>query len=391
VAYIGNSPASTTVLRLEARKSFALSVWIRDSNSQPLNITDVELRLVMKKLPLTEDPGDAANLIINDVAEIVDVAGGLARFNLQATDLDHTPGEYPFALVFTVDGYSTVVAKGIIDLQQNTEFTSLNSSYLPANAPTAVALTLGGRSNITLLTGPTLAPGTFSFTDRDKAKLDGIEEGAQVNIEANWISEEGQPGYIRNRPLFGSAAYRDYEDLLGVPPGGTPGEVLVKLSSDDYVVGWQQPTGGGGGGTLPATGIAAGKVPTANGAGGWSWAAIVAGVQSVNGQQGTVTLTFDEVADTATRVAMTPAERSKLGQLTTTPAYSSLTGKPVLGTASALNMTEVLQPGGVDAADVTSGVFSSSRIPSVSSLSGFRSGTAAPSGGFDGELYFQYS
>ena len=88
---------------------------------------------------------------------------------------------------------------------------------------------------------------------------------------------------------------------------------------------------------------------------------------------------------------MTPAERTKLGSLSTTISYNSLADKPSLGSASALNTSEVLQPLNVAALDVTSGVFDPERIPPVSSLSGFRSGTAAPSGGFDGELYFQYS
>ena len=345
----------------------------------------------MKKLPLGVDPGDTANLITNDTAEIVDVAEGLARFNLQASDLNQPPGEYPFALVLDTNGYSSVVVKGIVDLQQNTEFTSVNSTYLPANAPAGVTLSIGEGSQITLQTGPTLAPGTTSFTDGDKEKLDGIEPGAQVNVEADWLAEEGHPGYVRHRPRFGSAAFRDFEDLLGLPKGGAPGEVLVKLSSDDYLVGWQQQASGGGGGSLPATGVTAGYVPIANGVNGWGWGAIVAGVQSVNGQQGEVMLTLDDLADTETRLAMTQAERTRLAEIPETISYTTLTDKPDLGTAAALDTEDVLQPGDVDAADVSTGVFDPARIPSVSSLPGFRSGTAAPSGGFDGELYFQYS
>jgi hypothetical protein len=374
---------------LEARKSFALSVWVQDANGRPLDISTTTLRLVtMKKLPRGSDTGE---ILINVTAEIVDAVEGFARFNLQASDLNHTPGELPFALVLEDNGYSTVAAKGIIDLQQNTEFTSVNSTYLPANAPSSVTLTIGEGSRITLRTGPTLAPGTTSFTDGDKAKLDGIAAGAQVNVGADWQAEEGQPGYVRHRPAFGTAAFYDLEDLLALPEGGAPGEVLVKLTSDDYLVGWQQPSSSDGGGVLPADGVSAGYVPTATGVGGWGWAAIVAGVETVNGQEGTVTLTLDHMADTATRLALTPAERTKLSGLTATPAYADITGKPALGTASALNTADVLQPGEVVAADVVSGVFDPARIPSVSSLPGFRSGTATPSGGFDGELYFQYT
>jgi hypothetical protein len=344
---------------------------------------------MLKTLP----PGSVAGTpLINADAEIVDAAEGMARFNLQASDLNYAAGEYPFAIVLDTNGYSTVAAKGIVDLQQNAEFASLNSTYLPANAPSAVTLSVGEVARLTLQTGPALAPGTTSFTDSDKEKLDSIEHGSQVNVQADWLAEEGMPGYIRHRPQFGSAAFRDYEDLLGLPKGGAPGEVLVKLSSNDYVVGWQQPSGGsGGGGSLPAFGVTAGYVPTANGAGGWGWAAIVAGVQSVNGKQGTVMLTLDDLADTDTRLALTPGERTVLTALADGISYTELTDKPTLGTAAALDAEDLLQPGSVSAEDVTEGVFDPTRIPPVSSLQGFRSGTAAPSGGFDGELYFQYS
>jgi hypothetical protein len=392
VTYIGNSPQATTVLRLEARKSFALSVWVRDANGRPLDIEDTSLRIVMmKRLPRGADPGDPANLLANITAETVDAVEGLARFSLQAVDLNHAPGEYPFAIVMDTNGYSTVAAKGVVDLQQNTEFASINSTYAPSNAPASVTLSVDEGSRIILRTGPTLAPGTTSFTDGDKEKLDGIEAGAQVNIEANWLAEEGQPGYIRHRPVFGTAAFYDLEELLALPTGGAPGEVLVKVASADYQVGWQQPTSHGGGGVLPADGVTAGYVPTATGAGGWGWAAIISGVESVNGQQGDVTLTLDNLADTATRLAMTPEERTKLAELETSISYNNLLDKPTLGTVAALDTEDVLQPGEVTADDVVSGVFDPDRIPPVSSLPGFRSGTATPSGGFDGELYFQYT
>jgi hypothetical protein len=392
VTYLGNSPQATTVLRLEARKSFALSVWVRDANGRPLDISDTSLRIaMMKRLPRGTDPGDLTNLLAHITAERVDAVEGLARFHIQAADLNHAPGEYPFAIVMDTNGYSTVAAKGIVDLQQNTEFASINSTYQPSNAPASVTLSVDERSQITLQTGPTLAPGTTSFTDGDKEKLDGIAAGAQVNVTANWSAEEGQSGYIRNRPRLGSAAFHDLEDLLGLPKGGAPGEVLIKLTSNDYDVVWQQPFSSGGGGSLPAEGVSAGYVPTATGAGGWGWAEIVAGVQTVNGYQGDVMLTLNDLADTTARVAMTPAERTKLQALDTSISYNNLQDKPVLGTAAALDAEDVLQPGEVNAADVSSGVLAPARIPPLASLSGFRSGTAAPSGGFDGELYFQYT
>lgn len=37
---------------------------------------------------------------------------------------------------------------------------------------------------------------------------------------------------------------------VGVPPGGTTGQTLTKLSDSDYDTGWRTPTGGSGGGTV---------------------------------------------------------------------------------------------------------------------------------------------
>ena len=37
---------------------------------------------------------------------------------------------------------------------------------------------------------------------------------------------------------------------VGVPPGGTTGQALTKLSDSDYDTGWRTPTGGSGGGTV---------------------------------------------------------------------------------------------------------------------------------------------
>ena len=390
MAYIGNTPNKETVLRLEARKSFALSVWIRDHHGRPLSVADAALRFVMKaNLRQPAVPDDSDNLVINQLAEVVDEEQGLLRFNLQATDLNHTSGEYPFAIVLTINGYSVVAAKGVVDIQPNTEYLSINSTYLPSNAPSALTVRLLDRAVLDVRTGPTLAPGTTSFTDEDKRKLDTIEEGAQVNVTADWAADAEAPGFILNKPKLGSAAYRDLEDL-GMPRGGAPGEVLVKLSSADYHTAWQQQKTGGTGGPLPADGVTAGSIPIANGVDGWGWGPLVSGVESVNGHQGEVILNMGDINDTPERVAMTPAERNKLSRLSDTPSYNDLTDLPLLGSAAGLNAEDVLAPGAVDGGDISSGELDPARLPIVNELRGFRSGTAAPTGGFDGEIYFQY-
>jgi len=53
------------------------------------------------------------------------------------------------------------------------------------------------------------------FTDTDKAKLDGIETGAQVNVNADFGETDNlAPGYILNKPpsLYASVGYFDHND-----------------------------------------------------------------------------------------------------------------------------------------------------------------------------------
>jgi len=53
------------------------------------------------------------------------------------------------------------------------------------------------------------------FTDEQVIKLDGIEEGAEVNVQADWEqSDDTQKDYIKNKPteLFSSVGYFHYTD-----------------------------------------------------------------------------------------------------------------------------------------------------------------------------------
>lgn len=60
---------------------------------------------------------------------------------------------------------------------------------------------------------------------------------------------------------------------VGVPAGGSTGQVLKKASAADYAVVWANETGGGGGGSLPAggtTGQALRKNSNTDGDAGWA-------------------------------------------------------------------------------------------------------------------------
>jgi hypothetical protein len=69
-------------------------------------------------------------------------------------------------------------------------------------------------SKVDKITGKGLSEN--DFTDADKSKLDGIEAGAQVNVNSDFGENDPlAPGYILNKPpsLYAGTGYFDYNDL----------------------------------------------------------------------------------------------------------------------------------------------------------------------------------
>ena len=66
-----------------------------------------------------------------------------------------------------------------------------------------------------------------------------------------WKNYKGAPG----------ADGADGSDGVGVPAGGTFGQVLTKSSEDDFDTSWQTPSGGGGGDSYEYWRLKGGKVP----------------------------------------------------------------------------------------------------------------------------------
>ena len=79
------------------------------------------------------------------------------------------------------------------------------------------------------------------FTDADKTKLDGIDLGAQANVQSDWSeSDNASDAFVLNKPTLPA-------DNRLVPSGGTNGQVLKKTSDNDYAAGWQDDLSGTGG------------------------------------------------------------------------------------------------------------------------------------------------
>ena len=97
------------------------------------------------------------------------------------------------------------------------------------------------------------------FTDTLKTKLDGIQDGAEVNVNADWNATSGD-AQILNKPTIPAAVTKtsdlinDGEDGVhpfitiedvptptnGLPIGGTAGQILTKIDSVDYNATWQE-------------------------------------------------------------------------------------------------------------------------------------------------------
>lgn len=286
MSYVTNSPADQVVLRLQARKSFALGLWIQDQNGNPLNISGTTIRLVIRKNVPAGTTNDSGNLIQSSLATLVDAPAGYAKFNLQAAELDEVPGEYLFSIVLSFEGYSSVIVGGLVEIEQNTEFTSITESYSPgAEMATALAVLLRGNTAITVRTGPSLAPGAVTFTYDDEKKLDELYAGAVAegevlnadmipdglvkvimttaerdklaNLEMNWSDIQGKPdfgdiitydaaqfilkgavnattditaGTIDKARVPFVTALRGIVITTSAPPGGNPGVMYLKYT-----------------------------------------------------------------------------------------------------------------------------------------------------------------
>lgn len=238
MTHLGNSPAQHTVLRLEARKSFALGVFLADPNGRPVDLSGSTLTLV-SKLPGDTSTDDYSNIFGFDaVAHVEDPEFGFARFRVQAATLDIPAGEYPFAIVLLSEmGYSSVLVKGTMEMVDNPEYYSAQYSYSEAQPSQTLNLLLENRSVLRVTVGHAPPPGM---------------------------------GYVRDSVVELLESF-DPDDIAMLPRGGAPGTVMTKTGSQDYEVAWR-PVGNGPN-ALDAAGQPAGYAPVALGDGTWDWAA----------------------------------------------------------------------------------------------------------------------
>ena len=314
--FLSNSPSDVVQLRLEARKSYALHVLVIDDRERGVDITGCILTFTARKeLHTAEELGEI--VLTTEVSLDEDPMHGYGLLTLQAEDLDLPIDEYPWSLTMrTPLGFSLVLAKGALCIQQNTDLTALGFSFDAPIGTGSLEAMLRGRHVIRTRVGGALPPGVQWYTDEDAAKLDELHNASVL-----------------------------------IPGGGAQGELLRKKSETDYDFEWVNPQSYDG--TLNAANQPVNAVPLADGSGNWAWQ-----VYSPD-----ITVTWAEVQ-----------------------------GKPSLGSAAAADVSSFASAEHTHSADdMNSGVLAPARVPRVSGLRGISSGTSAPTGGEDGDLYFQYS
>ena len=331
MANIGNTPSQGTILRVEARKSFSLGLWLTDSRGRAVDLSGCTMTIVAKPSPI-DTTSDASNIFAgNDMASINVPLLGYARFDIQATSLDQPAGEYEFAIVLRdVHGYSSVIVKGQLDIQQNAEVASAGILYATANPSQSLSVMLRESNSISVSVGSTLPPGMNFVPDNVMQAIENF----------------------------------DPEAIALVPMGGIVGYVLTKVTSDDYDMDWRPRENGTFG--LDAAGQAAGKVPAALGDGTWTWSAV--GIDATG-----VTAGYAPVANGSNGWAWAAVTTPKPDWNAAPGAAAEILNKPTLGTAAAAATTDF-----IGAATL------------VSAMQGIHFQTTIPVSGTNGHLYFVY-
>lgn len=330
MATLGNSPASLTMLRVEARKSFSFGVYLSDPVGRPVDLTDCRLRIVAKPSPVTVE---ADNLLDADAdAHIEEPTHGYARFELQAATLDFPPGEYPYAIVlYTPEGYSSVIVKGVLQLEQNTDWEAVVDDYPAAQPSQRIDVMLRESNTISVYIGSQLPPGM---------------------------------NYVRGETLEAIEAF-DPSSVALVPVGGASGYVLTKTTADDYQMQWR-PVGNGAF-ALDASGQPENHIPTAQGDGTWSWAP--AGINAAGVAEGWAPVANGDGTWDWAEVDTAPSDwEAEPGE------SGAILNKPDLGTIAARDEDDFVESGTL-----------------VSELPGIHFRTTVPTTGEDGHLYFVYT
>ena len=152
MARLTNSPLQSLTLDVERRKSFSLQVNLIAPDQTPIDLTGCTLRLVAKHFEYDNDLYDTTNIFVNSTAEVVAPETGVGVFSLQAAEVDQTPGEHHFSIVlWTYDGFSVTLVKGLLNILPNTESASVQHTYTSGTATAGAEITMRGSQAVSVI------------------------------------------------------------------------------------------------------------------------------------------------------------------------------------------------------------------------------------------------
>ena len=192
MAKLSNSPYESTVLTLEARKSFSLRIELHDRHGNLMSWDNLSETFTLGTL----EPLEA----------LLEISATDGVFRIQASELDLKPRTYQFTITLRSYGYSFVIVKGDVELVQNTEAGSVNALYgaaIPSetiavqldqmnvikvslrNTPLTLGTGGGGASTWSELVGKPMAflPVQHTHSQQDVDGLEQVLEGMTASLD----------------------------------------------------------------------------------------------------------------------------------------------------------------------------------------------------------------
>lgn len=145
---LSNTPQQPSMLTLAARKSFSFTVQFLDSLNRPLSLQGANATFTIGEQAYSATP------ILTKPATSINESRGAALFDLQAAELDLTPGIYPWEIVVVTEGYSSQALKGELEIVESYEVGSLGQTY--AEAPSTFGLVAHMKHNRLVVTSSSL-------------------------------------------------------------------------------------------------------------------------------------------------------------------------------------------------------------------------------------------
>lgn len=177
MAALSNIPQQPALLTLAARKSFSFTVQFLDSNDRPLSLDGATASFTIGQQSYSDTP------VLTQQASTILGSEALALFNLQASQLNITPGVYPFEIVVTTNGYSSIAINGELEIEESYEVGSLANTY--DVAPSTFGLVAHLKHNRLVVTSNSLVLGGQKGDKGDPGESGNPFEDVQVTYNVD--------------------------------------------------------------------------------------------------------------------------------------------------------------------------------------------------------------